>query len=751
MDWKGRDYVVANSIRTRWDGTHGGPSCPKDTEPVGPEADDIGPEFAHVPGFSYSVSGEGKAWVEYTEKEAKKLAKKTKGTSTSTPGKPKGQPRAPDGGWGWVVVVASLGISLVADGISFSFGILYIEFLRHFRESKSKTSVIGSLFMSVPLMAGPVASALVDRYGCRSMTILGGVISALGFVISSRVDSIEVMCFTFGILSGLGLALCYVTAVVCVAYWFDRKRSLANGLGVCGTGVGTFVFAPLTQALIETYGWRGTTLILGGAFLQMCVCGAVMREPDFVEADVAEVALKEIEEGGGGITSPGRQRGLPGIAETTTFSLEVSKAGIKGKGAVIRSLNDLVNDGDVKGIIKSCTAEGGGCLQPPADESIPFASSSYRTLDISEEQDVSCEPSKAEVPQIKEATQVSPVENPEEPAGLESKNSVALKQIMPSSNMHKEPNNQQLTKVGSKSTPPPAPHQNSAMDQLQGLRFRRNSISCRGTLPMNLPPKHDPRVSSCPDIYGIGSPHSTKQNKKKWCSNFLHVLSDLMDFSMFLEWHFMLLSFSTFLLFTFFIVPYFYLAEHMISLGYSESEASILISIIGILNTMGMIALGWAGDQAWMNVTKTYALCLCLCGICTGIMPLLTNSYLLLAIDCALFGLFFASNFSFTPVLIVELISLDRFTMAYGMILLTQGLGNLVGPPLAGWFYDITNTWNLSFYIAGFFIFISGLAIALITSTNNFIVGKSKPKMANESNPNDDEGVSCKHTLLEAG
>ena len=38
-----------------------------------------------------------------------------------------------------------------------------------------------------------------------------------------------------------------MAAIVIVAYYFDRRRSFATGISVCGSGVGTFVFAPLTQ------------------------------------------------------------------------------------------------------------------------------------------------------------------------------------------------------------------------------------------------------------------------------------------------------------------------------------------------------------------------------------------------------------------------------------------------------------------------------------------------------------------------
>lgn len=191
------------------------------------------------------------------------------------------KPKVPDGGWGWVVVLASLVISMIADGVSFSFGLLYIEFLHEFGASKSKTAWIGSLFMAVPLLSGPIMSALVDRYGCRNMTIIGGLISGLGFILSIFSNTVEVMYLTFGVIAGLGLGLCYVTAVVSIAFWFDKKRTLAVGLGACGTGIGTFVYAPMTAYFIKEYGWRGTCLLLAGTFFNMIVAGTVMRDPEW--------------------------------------------------------------------------------------------------------------------------------------------------------------------------------------------------------------------------------------------------------------------------------------------------------------------------------------------------------------------------------------------------------------------------------------------------------------------------------------
>lgn len=72
-------------------------------------------------------------------------------------------------------------------------------------------------------------------------------------------------------------------------------------------------------------------------------------------------------------------------------------------------------------------------------------------------------------------------------------------------------------------------------------------------------------------------------------------------------------------------------------------------------------------------------------------IPFAVHSYPALVVLCALFGVTFASSFSFTPIITSRLVDMDDFTLAYGLILLVQGVGSLVGPPLAGFIYDLTN------------------------------------------------------------
>ena len=68
--------------------------------------------------------------------------------------------------------------------------------------------------------------------------------------------NVPILMLTYGVIGGLGLGMIYLPAVICVGYYFESKRALATGISVCGSGVGTFLFAPLATYLSETYGWK---------------------------------------------------------------------------------------------------------------------------------------------------------------------------------------------------------------------------------------------------------------------------------------------------------------------------------------------------------------------------------------------------------------------------------------------------------------------------------------------------------------
>ena len=92
-------------------------------------------------------------------------------------------------------------------------------------------------------------------------------------------------------ISGIGFGLIYLPAIVSVGYYFSTKRAFATGIAVCGSGLGAFVFAPLTQFLLEAYDWKGALLIVAGMALNCAVFGALMRPLQAAAPKMKQVSI----------------------------------------------------------------------------------------------------------------------------------------------------------------------------------------------------------------------------------------------------------------------------------------------------------------------------------------------------------------------------------------------------------------------------------------------------------------------------
>lgn len=92
--------------------------------------------------------------------------------------------------------------------------------------------------------------------------------------------------------TGLGFALCYTPAIALVGCYFQQRKALAYGIAMSGSGIGTFVLAPVLQLLIELYSWRGALLIMSAVVANLCVCGALMR-PITVQEQTEEATCGE--------------------------------------------------------------------------------------------------------------------------------------------------------------------------------------------------------------------------------------------------------------------------------------------------------------------------------------------------------------------------------------------------------------------------------------------------------------------------
>ncbi|XP_053160622.1 monocarboxylate transporter 14 isoform X2 [Hemicordylus capensis] len=188
-----------------------------------------------------------------------------------------------DGGWAWMVVLSSFLVHVLVMGSQMALGILNMEWLEEFNQSRGLTAWVSSLSMGITLIVGPFIGLFINTCGCRKTAITGGILNALGWILSSYASNVHYLFVTFGVTAGIGSGMVYLPAVVMVSEYFQKRRALAQGLSTTGTGFGAFVMTVLLKHLCMEFGWRNAMFIQGAVCLNLCVCGALMRPIHYKE------------------------------------------------------------------------------------------------------------------------------------------------------------------------------------------------------------------------------------------------------------------------------------------------------------------------------------------------------------------------------------------------------------------------------------------------------------------------------------
>ncbi|KAI8780177.1 monocarboxylate transporter 13 [Biomphalaria glabrata] len=541
----------------------------------------------------------------------------------------------PDGGWGWIVVLSSFSISLLVDGTCFSFGIFFDEFRTQFNTNKSETSWIGSVLNGSYLIFGPIISALVNMYGCKSVAIAGAIVSFLAFFASTFSQEISVFIFSYGFIGGIGFGLMYLPAIVMVGYYFERRRALATGIACCGSGIGAFLFAPFTEYLLHEYGWRGATwiisaLIFNGSFF------AIFYRP------LPKPTTKEPAE----------------VAKNNPIYRDPSLKAKRSTGTPVLLQN---GDNDTKDIRQMTKGE------------------IFHSL--------TCAPALKPEQKTMSMTLFPPPANYDLNVKDQFKTPVARLAY-----------SQDLTSY----------RRHKGMAQRSELQqpMSRKDIFYSGSL------------WHLKEFREAGSLEEFRQEMKSGTieasktastfQKFLQAVANVFDMSVLQSPTFLIYGVSCFLCMAGFFVPFIYLPTHATDLGLDSTQGAFLISIIGITNTVGRVAVGFISDQSWADCLLINNVALILGGVATIFVPYYPEYYLLAIYSC-IFGAAIAVFVSLRSIIMVELMGIEKLTTAFGFVIMCQGMSSFVGAPIAGAISDATGNYNASFYLAGITLTLSGL------------------------------------------
>jgi MFS family permease len=176
----------------------------------------------------------------------------------------------------WILIALGMAINLCLGSI-YSWSVFVGPLTTYFTEQLGKPVTASdvllpfSVFLAFFAIAMPFTGKYLETMGPRTITIIGGVLTGLGWLLASTVTAVWQLYLMYGVIGGLGVGICYGAPVAVAARWFPDRRGLAVGLTLLGFGFSAFLTANLASLLIASTGVMNTFRIFGIAFVVLIV------------------------------------------------------------------------------------------------------------------------------------------------------------------------------------------------------------------------------------------------------------------------------------------------------------------------------------------------------------------------------------------------------------------------------------------------------------------------------------------------
>ncbi len=176
---------------------------------------------------------------------------------------------------GWIVVgSAACVVLMIGASFFYGFGTIFNEVINEFGWSVAATSLAFSLRSEVGGVAAPFIGALIDRRGAQKVAIGGVIISAIGVLLMSAIQTIWHFYAVMMVIAIGSSAAGGSVGLVAIASWFEARRAFAMSIMTLGGGVGGLLVVAIA-ALVEHFGWRDALRILAAVMVTVGIAFAV--------------------------------------------------------------------------------------------------------------------------------------------------------------------------------------------------------------------------------------------------------------------------------------------------------------------------------------------------------------------------------------------------------------------------------------------------------------------------------------------
>ncbi|MGH7770754.1 MAG: MFS transporter [Candidatus Binatia bacterium] len=186
--------------------------------------------------------------------------------------------------YGWRMIAVGSAIRILGGGFHlYGFTVFFLPLSQELGLSRAATSLAFSLARAEGAIEGPLAGYLIDRLGPRPIILTAVIMSGVGYMLLSGVNSYLTFLLVYlGIISlSFGAGFMH-SPMVLANTWFIRRRGLAMTLVSASISLGGALISPLLAMSVHAWGWRWTAMLagLGLLILGVPLASLVRRSPE---------------------------------------------------------------------------------------------------------------------------------------------------------------------------------------------------------------------------------------------------------------------------------------------------------------------------------------------------------------------------------------------------------------------------------------------------------------------------------------
>uniref|UniRef100_A0A1L8DEV9 Putative monocarboxylate transporter n=1 Tax=Nyssomyia neivai TaxID=330878 RepID=A0A1L8DEV9_9DIPT len=204
----------------------------------------------------------------------------------------------PDGGWGFVVILAYGLANAIVIPVLQTFGLIFNDKFKEMQLTATDSAMIVNVASAVGMGMGLFNGPLLRIYGYRKVSVASGVFFSIGLILTSWASTFTHFIITYSILTAIGFGMATSGFSLALNSYFVVRRNKAVGIAITITGLGPIFFPQFVTYLLGNYGVQGCVLIIGAFALHIVLAGLLLQPIKWHMVDAkptTETLPKEIE------------------------------------------------------------------------------------------------------------------------------------------------------------------------------------------------------------------------------------------------------------------------------------------------------------------------------------------------------------------------------------------------------------------------------------------------------------------------